>query len=164
MMGNEPQLSAVFAHIQANAEAWGVYLSPPLPGEEMAAALRTCARAFGAMLPTEYAQLLAFSNGIETQRGILFNAASLHDMNSDHWGLREAHDASAGGSDRHPPKQNKAVDYLWLGSYGNMDMYIFHVASQRYRITSLGFKDVYGEFAQLTDFLLYLADPAAELA
>ena len=160
-----PTLTEALELIRRNAKAWGVYLSPPLSLREIAATKSAFEASFQVSFPADYERLLAFSNGIETQRGSLFDSKSLHVWNDEHWRrtptIRDLH---RGGAlyESFPSADPRPLEYLWIGSYGNMDMYSFQLLTRQYHVTNLGFDCVYDKFGELGDFLLYLADQRIE--
>ncbi|HMF16416.1 MAG TPA: hypothetical protein VKE98_04380 [Gemmataceae bacterium] len=160
------KLAAALALIQKNADAWGVYFSPPLSDVAAASAKETFEKSFGISYPSDYELFLAISNGFGTQRGTLFDAESIQKWNEEHWHRIPILRQVEGGSviESFPNPDPPTIEYVWIGSYGNMDMYSFHQATREYRVTNLSFEYVYGRFKRLDDFLMYLADPTIELA
>lgn len=159
-------VAKTIAKIRKNAKDWGVSFLQPLSERAAASAKAKFERQFGIPFPTDYESLLTFSDGLETQRGSLFSAADIQKWNEEHLHripfFRKVRGVVVFESRANP--EPPPIRYVWIGSYGNMDMYSFHLASKSYRVTNLDFNYVYGEFAQLTDLLLYVSNPQIELA
>src|SRR5262245_38907635 len=133
-----PTLAEAFDLVQANAESWGVYLRPGLSDE---ASLETKALFEGVLkvsFPLEFDRFLAFSNGMESQRGVLFNGAEILTWNNEHWNrIPTCRDTPDGAViESFPAPDPQPIEYLWIGSYGNTDMSSFHLDASQYRVTN----------------------------
>jgi hypothetical protein len=161
-----PTLAETFALIRDNAKRWGVYLRPPLTDKAVSEVKVVFEAALNVSFPPEYDRFLTLSNGLGTQRGELFGGADILKWNNEHWNrIPSCRDTPEGVViESHPDPKPKPIKYLWIGCYGNMDMYSFHLKTRKYRVTNLSFDYVYGSFAKLQDFLLYLSDPKIEFA
>ncbi len=161
-----PTLAETFALIRDNADRWGVFLRSPLSDEAASKAMALFEGVFKLPFPPEYDRFLTFSNGMGTQRGVLFDGAEILTWNNEHWNrVSSCRDTPEGAViESHPDPIPQPIEYFWIGSYGNMDMYSYHLEKMQYRVTNLSFDYVYESFAKLEDFLVYVSDPKIELA
>ena len=158
-------LQALFSELQRRADELGVSFKPPLSDE----ALRNwSAHARGVLkfeLPGSYVELLALSNGLETQRGWLYDAESFLQQNYVCWFCDTVAGSGPNGFQIEyvPLNEPRKPDYAWLGVYGNMDQYIFDFASREYRSTGLGSPDyIWFSSPTLEELLLYMVRSEAE--
>src|SRR5262249_3160976 len=116
------ELAEIFAIIRRRSEEWGVYLSVPLSEEAAAKSKEEFEKSFGVSFPSDYERFLAFSNGFQTQRGDLFSAESIRKWNVEHWFLTPEFREVPGGVvfESFPKEDLEPIEYLWIGSYGNM--------------------------------------------
>jgi hypothetical protein len=141
-------------------------LSPAISNVAAIAAKEAFEKSLGVSFPLDYDRFLAFSDGMGTQRGNLFGSADIQTWNNAHWNrvptCRDTPDGAV--IESFPDPDPRPIEYVWIGSHGNMDMYSFHLATRQYRVTNLSFDYIYGKFGTLEEFLLYLSDPKIELA
>ncbi len=158
-------LQSVFGELIERSEEWGVYFKPPLSDIVLQEWVARAQATLKFDLPESYLRMLALSNGLETQRGWLYDAESFLQQNYVCWFCDTIGQTGPDGFQIEyvPRSVPRTPEYAWLGAYGNMDQYIFDFASCEYRSTGLGSPDyVWFSTPHLAELLLFMAKPVVE--
>jgi hypothetical protein len=151
--------------LQRRSDELGVYLKPPLRALELREWRDRLEAHISIEVPEEYVMLLGLSNGVETQKGWIYDADSFLEQNLRCWCCNTMGNSSPTGFviESIPLAAPSVPEYAWLGAYGNMDMYIFDFQRKQYRATSLGDTN-YVWFSTLTlvGLIRYMAEEKCE--
>jgi hypothetical protein len=131
--------------VKADADARGVYLTPPLLEDELRAAARAIRDELGLPIPDEYMKLLRVTDGISTQRGYLSALQEIGEQNAVIWFMQSKSGANAQGDFeiRYEPLETpRTPTYIWLGYDGNSAEQVIDLATGEFRQLVLGGTDV----------------------
>ena len=151
----------VAAKLKQRAERCGVYFSEPCKPEILENLLRDGQDILQNELPEDYVKFLEISDGLGTQRGILYGAADFVEQNRRVWLCETSLEATADGTVVHfkPKEHRKIPSYAWLGCNGNMDGYIFDFNSRQFAVTILGNEtEIWNSYSNFADLLHYMTE------
>lgn len=154
----------VVANLKQRAERCGVYFSEPCKPEILENLLRDGKDILQSELPGDYVKFLAISDGLETQRGILYGASDFIEQNRRVWLCETSLEPTTNGTVVHFDfkEMGKIPSYAWLGCNGNMDGYIFDFDTRRFAVTTLGDgTEIWNSYADFADLLLYMTEETA---
>jgi hypothetical protein len=159
-----PSIEDLIVDLRKYAPELGIYFSPPLPQEAAFKIILAMKNEIGIELPSEYLQLSALTDGIQTQNGYLARLEDICAQNRDIWFYRPVPGKTANGDFQItyapiPPEERRVPKYLWLGYEGNMAEFIYHPESGMYRDRPIGDENyVSFQSPTLVEFLKHMVD------
>ena len=154
-------IEKVISKIKQSAKHGSVKIYEPCKPEVIEKLLRESKAIFQTDLPTDCVEFFKMTDGLGTQRGILYNASDFIKQNCRIWLCESTLETTSNGTviRFNDIERRKNPTYVWLGCNGNMDSYIFDFSSQQFAVTTLGDEtEVWNSYLNLTDLLLYMTE------
>ena len=149
----------ITSELKQKPDLHSIHFYEPCKSEVIESLLRKSRAILQMNLPIDYIKFLELTDGLDMLKGNLFNGADFIEQNSRLWLCESKLEVMAGGVEIqfNEKKQRHLPTYAWLGSYGNMDSYIFDFSSQNFAVTTLGDeREVWSSYSSLADLILFL--------